>query len=89
MNKMFDLTGKVALVVGGHGSIGKAIALGLADAGADVAVASRNMDALKAVVKEIEAKKKKSLAVTVDITDENMPAAIHLKCTPAWLKRMQ
>ncbi|MBN1161609.1 MAG: SDR family oxidoreductase [Dehalococcoidales bacterium] len=70
MSKMFDLSGKVALVVGGHGGIGKAIALGFADAGADVAVASRNIEALKEVVKQIEAKKKGSLAVTADITDE-------------------
>jgi NAD(P)-dependent dehydrogenase (short-subunit alcohol dehydrogenase family) len=70
MNKMFDLTGKVALVVGGHGGIGKAIALGLADAGADVALASRNLEALKGVVKEIEAKGRKSLAITVDVVDE-------------------
>lgn len=70
MNKLFNLDGKVALVVGGHGGIGKAIALGLADAGADVAVASRNLEALKVVVKEIEAKKKKSLAVTADIVVE-------------------
>jgi NAD(P)-dependent dehydrogenase (short-subunit alcohol dehydrogenase family) len=70
MSGLFDLSGKVALVVGGHGGIGKAIALGLADAGADVVVASRSLEALKAVVKEIEGKKKKSLAVTVDVTKE-------------------
>lgn len=70
MYQKFDLSGKVALVVGGHGGIGKAIALGMADAGADVAVASRNMDALKGVVKEIEAKGKKALAVAVDVVDE-------------------
>jgi len=69
-NQMFDLHGKKALVVGGHGGIGKAIALGLADAGADVAVASRNLEALKNVVKEIEAKGCRSLAVSVDIVDE-------------------
>ncbi|MCR4393638.1 MAG: SDR family oxidoreductase [Dehalococcoidales bacterium] len=69
-NQMFDLHGKKALVVGGHGGIGKAIALGLADAGADVAVASRNLEALKNVAKEIEAKGCRSLAVTVDIVDE-------------------
>ena len=74
MKSLFDLNGKVALVVGGHGGIGKAIALGLADVGADVAVASRNLEALEGVVKEIEAKKKKSLAVTVDITDEKQVA---------------
>jgi gluconate 5-dehydrogenase len=70
MNALFDLTGKVALVVGGHGGIGKAIALGLADSGADVIVASRNLETLKAVAKEIEAKGRKSLAVSVDIVDE-------------------
>jgi NAD(P)-dependent dehydrogenase (short-subunit alcohol dehydrogenase family) len=70
LNKLFDLTGKVALVVGGHGGIGKAIALGLAEAGADVAVASRSLEPLNAVVKEILAKGRKSLAVRVDITSE-------------------
>jgi len=70
MNRLFDLSGKVALIVGGHGGIGKAIALGLADAGADVAVASRNLEALEIVAKEIQAKGKKSMALTVDVTNE-------------------
>ena len=70
MNKLFDLSGKIALVIGGHGGIGRAIALGLAEAGADVAVASRNLEALQATVKDIESKARKSLAVTVDIVDE-------------------
>jgi gluconate 5-dehydrogenase len=70
MYKNFDLTGKVALVLGGHGGLGKAIALGLAEAGADVALASRNLEALKAAAKEIEAKGRKSFVVGVDITDE-------------------
>ena len=69
MNKMFDLTGRIALVVGGHGGLGKAIALAMGDAGADVVVASRNMDALKATAKEIQAKGRKSLAVSVDVVD--------------------
>jgi NAD(P)-dependent dehydrogenase (short-subunit alcohol dehydrogenase family) len=70
MSNLFDLNGKVALVVGGHGGIGKAIALGLADAGADVAVASRNLEPLKGTVKEIESKGRKSLAVTAYIVEE-------------------
>jgi NAD(P)-dependent dehydrogenase (short-subunit alcohol dehydrogenase family) len=70
MNRLFDLTNKVALVIGGHGGIGKAVALGFADAGADVVVASRNLEALKNTAKEIEAKGRKSFAVTVDIVEE-------------------
>ena len=69
MSHLFDLTGKVALVVGGHGGLGKAIALGMADAGADVVVASRNLQELKATAKEIESKRRKSLALSVDVVD--------------------
>ena len=76
MNTLFDLAGKAALVVGGHGGIGKAIALGLADAGADVAVASRNLEALGAAAREIEAKGRKSLAVGVDVVDETQVQAM-------------
>jgi NAD(P)-dependent dehydrogenase (short-subunit alcohol dehydrogenase family) len=84
MSNLFNLSGKVALVVGGHGGIGKAIALGLADAGADVAVASRNLEALKGVVKEIETKKKKSLAIAVDVTDEKQVNAMANKVVKAF-----
>lgn len=70
MNDLFDLTGKVALVVGGAGEIGHAQALGLADAGADVVVASRKLEHLEPVAKEIQAKGRKSLAVAVDVTQE-------------------
>jgi NAD(P)-dependent dehydrogenase (short-subunit alcohol dehydrogenase family) len=72
MSDLFDLSGKVAVVVGGHGGIGKAIALGLADAGADVIVTSRNIEALKDVAEEIKAKGKKSMAVAVDIVEEKL-----------------
>ncbi len=76
MNNMFDLTGKVALVVGGHGGLGKAIALAMADSGADVAVASRNMTALKSATKEIESRGRKSLALAVDIVNDKQVAAM-------------
>ncbi len=79
MYNIFDLTGKVAVVTGGAGGIGKAIALGLADAGADVIVASRNLEHLLPVVAEIEAKGRKSLAVSVDATQK--PSADNMaKC---------
>ena len=63
------LSGKTALVIGGHGGLGKAIAIALADAGADVVVASRNVQALSAAA-EIEAKGRKSMAVSVDIVND-------------------
>ena len=74
MADLFDLTGSVALVTGGAGGIGRALALGLADAGADVAVASRKLGHLEEVAKEIQAKGRKALAVTVDVVDEKSVA---------------
>src|SRR3954452_17833484 len=53
VNKLFDLTGRVALVTGGNRGLGKAIARGLAQAGADVVSASRNETELKAALDEI------------------------------------
>ena len=70
MNNLFDLTGKVAVVTGGGGGIGHALALGLAEAGADVAVTSRKLEHLEKVVKAIEAKGRKSLAVSADVAQE-------------------
>lgn len=70
MTHLFDLTGKVALVVGGGGGIGHAQALGLADAGSDVIIASRKLEHLEPVVNEIKARGRKSLAVSVDVTQE-------------------
>jgi NAD(P)-dependent dehydrogenase (short-subunit alcohol dehydrogenase family) len=74
MTDLFDLTGKVAIVVGGAGGIGHAQALGLADAGADVVVASRKLEHLEKVAGEIKAKGRKSLAVTVEVVDEKSVA---------------
>jgi gluconate 5-dehydrogenase len=70
MSDLFDLKGKVAVVVGGHGGIGRVLALGLADFGADVAITSRKLEPLKKVAEEIRAKGRKALAITVDVVHE-------------------
>ena len=68
----FSLEGKKALVVGARRNMGKAFALGLAEAGADVAVTDINIESgqLLKVSKEIEAMGRKSLALKADISSE-------------------
>lgn len=66
---IFNLEGKVAIVTGGSRGFGKAIALGLAKAGADVVVASRTQSDLDVVAEEIKALGRKSLAVATDMLD--------------------
>ncbi len=51
--EMFNLTGKVALVTGGSKGLGKAMARGLAEAGADIVISSRHEDELKSALAEI------------------------------------
>lgn len=51
--EIFELSGKVALVVGGTGGIGRAIALGLARCGAEVAVAGRSRERGEEVAAEV------------------------------------
>jgi len=70
MPDLFDLTGKVAIVTGGSGTIGGALAVGLAEAGADVVVTSRTLDKLEPVAEKIRALGRKSLAISTDITQE-------------------
>jgi len=68
---LFDLTGRVAIVTGGNGGIGRAIAIGLAEAGAAVAVFGRNDDKNKRVLDELTALGRHALAMNVDVTDRD------------------
>jgi gluconate 5-dehydrogenase len=61
-HRLFDLSGKVALVTGGSKGLGKAIARGFAESGANVVISSRHEDELRAAAEEIG----KGLAVRVD-----------------------
>ncbi|MBM3174014.1 MAG: SDR family NAD(P)-dependent oxidoreductase, partial [Chloroflexi bacterium] len=63
----FSLEGKVALVTGASRGIGRATALGFADAGADVVIASRRQPDLEKVAEEIRAKGRKALPVAAHI----------------------
>ncbi len=64
---MFQLTNKIALITGGSRGLGRAIALAYADAGADVAVASRSLDDLNQVAELIRAKGRRALAIEVEV----------------------
>jgi len=64
-----DLTGKVAVVIGGTSGIGRAIAHGLAEAGADVVATSRRVDQVEAAAKEIEERGRRTLRLTSDVGD--------------------
>lgn len=66
---LFDLSGRVAVVTGGNGGIGRGIALGLAGAGAAVAVLGRNEEKNQRVLAELKAIGVPALALHVDVTD--------------------
>jgi 2-deoxy-D-gluconate 3-dehydrogenase len=70
----FDLTGRTALVTGASRGIGRALALGLAAAGADVALSARDVEALESVAKEAQALGRKAIVLPADVTD---PDACH------------
>lgn len=69
--RIFDLTGKTALVTGGGRGLGRGIALALAEAGADVALTSRTEEELKLVSKEIESLSRRSFYQVLDVRDAN------------------
>jgi 3-oxoacyl-[acyl-carrier protein] reductase len=72
----FDLTGQVAVVTGGTRGIGRAIALGLADAGADVVPTSRTPEAVEEAAAAVEARGRDSLAHPADVAEADSVRAL-------------
>lgn len=70
MEKLFDLTGKVAVVSGASSGLGADAALAYAKAGADVALLARRAEKLNGVKAEIEKLGRKAIAVVCDVTKE-------------------
>src|SRR5437660_11949666 len=66
----FDLTGKVAVVIGGTSGIGRALAHALAEAGADVVATGRRPERVAEAAQQIEALGRRTLRVNADVTDE-------------------
>jgi NAD(P)-dependent dehydrogenase (short-subunit alcohol dehydrogenase family) len=75
--KLFDLSGRTAVVVGGTSGIGRTLALGLADAGADVIATGRRLPLVKEVSAEIERKGRRTLAIAADVSE--MPSLDRLR----------
>ena len=70
-NNLFELRGKVALVTGGNGGIGRSIAIGFAEAGASVAVFGRNKEKNNSALCEIKEIRKPAIALQVDVTNNS------------------
>jgi 2-dehydro-3-deoxy-D-gluconate 5-dehydrogenase len=68
--KLFDLSGRVAIVTGGNGGIGLGMATGLAQAGAAVVIAGRQAKKSAAAVKTLEGLGAKAFAAEVDVNNE-------------------
>jgi NAD(P)-dependent dehydrogenase (short-subunit alcohol dehydrogenase family) len=74
---LFDLSGRVAVVTGGTNGLGQAIAMGLANAGADVVATSRRQELVDRVAGEIEAKGRRTLRVSTDVQQRDTLQALH------------
>lgn len=77
---LFDLTGRVAVVVGGTSGIGRAVALGLADAGADVVATGRRRENVDAVAADIVARGRRTISMCADVADAASLTALRDAC---------
>src|SRR5262245_15895142 len=84
--KPLELNGKVAVVIGGTSGIGRAIALGLAEAGADVVSTSRRMEQVEAAATQIEGRGRRTLRVTSDVSDRQSLGQVLEACIQTFTK---
>ena len=82
--KLFNLTGKVAIVTGASRGIGRSIAFQLARAGAKVVVSSRKLEACEAVVKEIQAEGGTAMAINASIAIKDQLQAMVQQTQKTW-----
>ena len=72
MNRLFDITGKVVVITGGTGVLGKAIAKYLASEGAKVVILGRRAEAGKAIVDGIKAEGGEAMFLATDVMDQEI-----------------
>lgn len=82
--KQLDLAGKVAVVVGGSTGIGRAVAVGLAQGGADVVSSARRAELVNELAGEIEKLGKKTLRVTCDVGNRSSLEKLLKACLDAF-----
>ncbi|RXS93664.1 SDR family NAD(P)-dependent oxidoreductase [Silvibacterium dinghuense] len=85
-SSLFDLTGRIAVVVGGTTGLGHAISIGLAEAGADVVATSRRQEQVEQVAIEIEQLGRRTLRVTSDVMQRETLEALHAQVIDAFGK---
>lgn len=82
--KLFDLSGRLAVVIGGTSGLGQTLALGLADAGADVVATGRRPERIDATASQIEARGRRTLRVPADVSDLSSLDRLRAACLEAF-----
>ena len=86
MYAKLDLARKVAVVVGGSSGIGRTVALGLAEGGADVVSSARRVDLVNTLADEIEKLGRRSLRITCDVAERSSLEKLLQDCVAAFGK---